>query len=49
MATEEEVEFLKLLKFNGRRPTFMYYYRELQSLRDPLISRPRAPEGMKRH
>jgi transcriptional regulator with XRE-family HTH domain len=35
-ATKEEVEFLKKLRFNGRRPTSFYYYRELQSLRDPL-------------
>jgi len=35
-ATEEEIEFLKLLKFKGRRPAPIYYYRELQSLRDPL-------------
>ena len=35
-ATKEEVEFLKKLIFNGKRPTPLYYYRELQSLRDPL-------------
>jgi hypothetical protein len=36
-ATPEEVEFLKQLRAqNGRRPTALYYYRELQSLRDPL-------------
>ena len=35
-ATEEEIEFLKTLKFEGRRPTPLYYYRELQNLRDPL-------------
>src|SRR2546426_1885517 len=35
-ATKEEMEFLKKLKFNGKRPTPHYYYRELQSLRDPL-------------
>ena len=35
-ATEEEVEFLQRLRFNGKRPTPLYYYRELQSLRDPL-------------
>lgn len=33
---EEEIDFLKRLAFKGRRPTPMYYYRELQSLRDPL-------------
>jgi transcriptional regulator with XRE-family HTH domain len=35
-ATQQEVEFLKRLKFNGRRPAPLYYYRELQNLRDPL-------------
>jgi transcriptional regulator with XRE-family HTH domain len=36
-ATPEEVEFLRHLRFkNGRRPTALYYYRELQNFRDPL-------------
>jgi transcriptional regulator with XRE-family HTH domain len=35
-ATGDEIEFLKGLKFKGRRPTPLYYYRELQNLRDPL-------------
>lgn len=35
-ATEEEIDFLKALKFKRRRPTPLYYYRELQNLRDPL-------------
>jgi hypothetical protein len=35
-ATAEEVEFLKRLTFKHQRPTPLYYYRELQSLRDPL-------------
>jgi transcriptional regulator with XRE-family HTH domain len=34
--TEQEIEFLKNLKFQGKRPTAIYYYRELQNLRDPL-------------
>jgi transcriptional regulator with XRE-family HTH domain len=34
--TEEEIEFLKWLRFRGKRPTPLYYYRELQNLRDPL-------------
>ena len=33
---EEEIEFLKALEFKGRHPTALYYYRELQNLRDPL-------------
>jgi len=35
-ATKQEIELLKKLRFNGKRPTPIYYYRELQSLRDPL-------------
>ena len=35
-ATAEEVEFLERLTFTLKRPTPLYYYRELQSLRDPL-------------
>ena len=46
-ATREEIEFLKRLKFNGRRPAAIYYYRELQNLRDPLhflSAVPKRPE-----
>jgi transcriptional regulator with XRE-family HTH domain len=35
-ATEEEIEFLKALKVRGKKPSAIYYYRELQNLRDPL-------------
>lgn len=35
-ATAEEVEFLKALKVRGKKPSPIYYYRELQNLRDPL-------------
>jgi len=35
-ATEEELAFLKALQFKNHRPTALYYYRELQNLRDPL-------------
>jgi transcriptional regulator with XRE-family HTH domain len=34
--THEEVEFLKRLKFRGKRPAPLFYYRALQNLRDPL-------------
>lgn len=34
--TQEEIEFLKKLTFKGKHPTPLYYYRELQNLRDPL-------------
>lgn len=35
-ATEDELAFLRKLTFENKRPTSLYYYRELQSLRDPL-------------
>jgi hypothetical protein len=39
-ATQEEIAFLRRLNFSGRRPAPIYYYRELQNLRDPLHFRP---------
>jgi transcriptional regulator with XRE-family HTH domain len=42
-ATEQEIEFLKGLKLNGKQPSPLYYYRELQNLRDPLHFPPAAP------
>jgi transcriptional regulator with XRE-family HTH domain len=45
-ATEEEIAFLKSLRFRGRHPTPLFYYRELQNLRDPLHFRgPALREG----
>jgi hypothetical protein len=54
-ATDEEIAFLRSLRFPSRHPTSLYYYRELQSLRDPLhfrtpaavdpTARPPASEG----
>jgi hypothetical protein len=35
-ASQEEIAFLRRLSVKGRRPTPVYYYRELQNLRDPL-------------
>lgn len=35
-ATKEELEYLRRLRFKNRRPTPLFYYRELQNLRDPL-------------
>ena len=58
--TEEEIDYLKRLRFNGRHPTALFYYRELQNLRDPLHFRDAmreesgtsvvtgAPEGSRR-
>jgi hypothetical protein len=44
-ASAEEIEFLKRLRFEERRPTRLYYYRELQNLRDPLHFHPAAPRS----
>ena len=35
-ASQEEIEYLRTLRFKGKRPTPLFYYRELQSFRDPL-------------
>jgi hypothetical protein len=35
-ATKDEIDFLRKLRFKGKRPAPLYYYRELQNLRDPL-------------
>jgi transcriptional regulator with XRE-family HTH domain len=48
--TDDETTFLKSLSCDGRRPSLLYYYRELQNLRDPLnflpvsIGKEREPE-----
>ena len=42
-ATAEEIAFLKRLRFTHKRPTPLFYYRELQSLRDPLHFRTPQP------
>jgi hypothetical protein len=34
--TATELQLLKRLSFDDRRPTALYYYRELQSIRDPV-------------
>ena len=47
-ATWEEIEFLKKLKFHGKHPTPLYYYRELQNLRDPLHFRPPAAGSIRK-
>ena len=35
-ASQDEIAFLRRLTFKGRRPRALYYYRELQNLRDPM-------------
>jgi transcriptional regulator with XRE-family HTH domain len=44
-ATDAEIEFLKRLRFSGKRPNPLYYYRELQNLRDPLHFRRSQKDG----
>jgi transcriptional regulator with XRE-family HTH domain len=44
-ASAEEIAFLKSLRFQGGKPTALYYYRELQSLRDPLHFPARPKDG----
>lgn len=49
-ATEEEIEFLRDLRFKHGQPSSLYYYRELQSIRDPLHFQERslAPTAKRR-
>jgi transcriptional regulator with XRE-family HTH domain len=47
-ATGEEIAFLKKLRFNGKHPTPLYYYRELQNLRDPLHFRALAAPALRK-
>lgn len=48
--SDDEIAFLKSLTFNGRRPRPLYYYRELQNLRDPLnfVLQPATGRGVRR-
>jgi transcriptional regulator with XRE-family HTH domain len=48
-ATDDEIEFLKNLKFKQKRPSALYYYRELQSLRDPLHFLEKSTASMQKH
>jgi len=48
-ATPDEIAFLKRLRFRGKRPTLLYYYRELQNLRDPLHFREASVVPMHKH
>jgi transcriptional regulator with XRE-family HTH domain len=46
--TEDETAFLKSLRLNAKRPSPLYYYRQLQNLRDPLNFLP-VSIGKRRH
>jgi transcriptional regulator with XRE-family HTH domain len=48
-ATPDEIDFLKRLRFRGQRPTALYYYRELQNLRDPLHFREMSAAPMHKY
>jgi transcriptional regulator with XRE-family HTH domain len=39
-ATRDELDYLRRLRFQGRRFSPLFYYRELQNLRDPLHFQP---------
>jgi transcriptional regulator with XRE-family HTH domain len=43
--TKDELEFLKSLVLKDRRPSVIYYYRQLQNLRDPLNFLPLSSES----
>ena len=45
-ATVEEIAVLERMTFTGKRPTALYYYRELQNLRDPLHFQPTPTEAV---
>ena len=48
-ARREEIEFLKGLRFQHKSPSALYYYRELQSLRDPLHFPESRGAAMQKH
>jgi transcriptional regulator with XRE-family HTH domain len=48
-ASKEEIEFLKRLRFKDRKPTALYFYRELQNLRDPLHFREGSIAPLHKH
>jgi transcriptional regulator with XRE-family HTH domain len=43
--SRDEIEFLRRLRFKDKRPNRLYYYRELQSLRDPVHFRAVTPDS----
>jgi transcriptional regulator with XRE-family HTH domain len=47
-ANKEEIDFLSRLRVNGRSPTPLYYYRELQNLRDPINFRSPLPRRLQK-
>ena len=48
-AMPDEIDFLKRMRFRGKRPTALYYYRALQNLRDPLHFREASSASMHKY
>lgn len=48
-ATQDEIEFLRGLRFKGRQPLPLYYYRVLQASRDRLHFRLEPPRRPRQH
>jgi transcriptional regulator with XRE-family HTH domain len=47
-ATPGEIDFLRRMRFRGKRPAALYYYRALQNLRDPLHFREASVAPMRK-
>jgi transcriptional regulator with XRE-family HTH domain len=48
-ATPDEINFLRSMRFRGKRPVALYYYRALQNLRDPLHFREASSAPMHKY
>ena len=48
-ATPDEINFLRSMRFRGKRPVALYYYRALQNLRDPLHFRETSTAPMHKY
>jgi transcriptional regulator with XRE-family HTH domain len=48
-ATPDEINFLRGMRFRGKRPVALYYYRALQNLRDPLHFREASSAPMHKY
>jgi transcriptional regulator with XRE-family HTH domain len=48
-ATLDEIAFLRNMRFRGKRPVALYYYRALQNLRDPLHFREASSAPMHKY
>jgi transcriptional regulator with XRE-family HTH domain len=48
-ATPDEIDFLRRMRFRGKRPVPLYYYRALQNLRDPIHFREISSAPMHQH